>query len=55
MKGNYNYGGKIKMIRNNDISKAMTIQLEEIFEKLPEMPEFVESIRRAPKRKPSSP
>jgi len=39
------------MIRNNDISKAMTIQLEEIFEKLPEMPEFDESIRRAPKRK----
>ncbi len=39
------------MIRNNDISKAMTIQLEEIFEKLPEMREFDESIRRAPKRK----
>jgi len=39
------------MIRNNDISKAMAIQLEEIFDKLPEMPEFVESIRRAPKRK----
>jgi len=39
------------MIRNNDISKAMTVQLEEIFEKLPEMPDFVESIRRASKRK----
>ncbi len=39
------------MIRNNDISKAMAIQLEEIFEKLPEMPEFAENIRRAPKRK----
>jgi urocanate hydratase len=51
MKGNYNNREKIKMIRNNDISKAMTIQLEEIFEKLPEMPEFAESIRRAPKRK----
>jgi len=51
MKGNYNNREKIKMIRNNDISKAMTIQLEEIFEKLPEMPEFDESIRRAPKRK----
>ncbi len=39
------------MIRNNDISKAMTIQLEEIFDKLPETPEFIENIRRAPKRK----
>jgi len=39
------------MIRNSDISKAMTFQLEEIFSQLPDMPEFVEGIRRAPKRK----
>jgi urocanate hydratase len=38
------------MIRNIDISSAMTIQLGEIFSKLPELPEFVEGIRRAPKR-----
>ncbi len=39
------------MILNSDISKAMTIQLEKIFEELPEMPEFAENIRRASKRK----
>ncbi|KPU27588.1 urocanate hydratase [Caloranaerobacter sp. TR13] len=38
------------MISNIDISKAMTIKLEDMFEKLPEMPKFVEGIRRAPKR-----
>ena len=41
------------MIRNSDISGAMTIQLEEIFNQLPQipkMPEFAEGIRRAPKR-----
>jgi urocanate hydratase len=38
------------MIWNSDISKAMTIQLEKIFDKLPEHPEFVNSVRRAPKR-----
>jgi len=38
------------MIRNSDISKAMTIQLEKIFDKLPEHPEFVNDVRRAPKR-----
>jgi len=38
------------MIRNSDISKAMTIQLEKIFDKLPEHPEFVNGVRRASKR-----
>ena len=35
------------MISNNNISQAMTIKLDS---KLPEMPEFVEGIRRAPDR-----
>ncbi len=35
------------MINNIDISSAMTIKLSD---KLPEMPEFVEGIRRSPKR-----
>jgi len=35
------------MLSNFDVSKAMTIKLDD---KLPEMPEFVEGIRRAPKR-----
>jgi len=35
------------MLTNLDISKAMTIKLND---ELPEMPEFVEGIRRAPKR-----
>ncbi|WP_427338216.1 urocanate hydratase [Caloranaerobacter sp. DY30410] len=38
------------MISNIDISKAMTIKLEDMFDELPEMPKFVEGIRRAPKR-----
>ncbi len=38
------------MISNSDISGAMTIQLEEIFDQLPQMPEFVQGIRRAPTR-----
>ena len=38
------------MINNIDISDSMTIKLEEICGELPEMPEFVEGIRRAPKR-----
>jgi urocanate hydratase len=38
------------MINNIDISDSMTIKLEEIYGKLPDMPEFVEGIRRAPKR-----
>ena len=41
------------MTCNSDISGAMTIQLEEIFNQLPQipqMPEFVEGIRRASKR-----
>jgi len=38
------------MIRNIDISNAMTIQSGKIFSKLPTMPKFVEGIRRAPRR-----
>jgi urocanate hydratase len=38
------------MIRNIDISNAMTIQLGEIFGRLPKMPKFDEGVRRAPKR-----
>lgn len=38
------------MIKNSDISKAMTIDLGQIFDELPPMPKFVEGIRRAPKR-----
>ena len=38
------------MNHNIDASSAMTIKLEGIFDELPEMPEFVKGIRRAPKR-----
>ncbi|MFC1515479.1 urocanate hydratase [Thermodesulfobacteriota bacterium] len=38
------------MIRNTDISSAMTIQLEQSFDQLPAMPEFADGVRRAPKR-----
>jgi urocanate hydratase len=38
------------MIQNKDISESMTIKLEEVFDKLPDMPEFVKGIRRAPNR-----
>ena len=38
------------MEQNTTVSNAMSIKLERIFDKLPEMPEFVEGIRRAPKR-----
>ena len=38
------------MIPNTDISNAMTIQLAQIFGELPKMPEFVQGIRRAPRR-----
>jgi urocanate hydratase len=38
------------MICNSDISEAMTIQLEEIVNQLPQLPGFVKGIRRAPKR-----
>jgi urocanate hydratase len=38
------------MATNIDISKAMNIHLAEIFEDLPERPEFVDGIRRAPAR-----
>lgn len=39
------------MIRNIDISRAMTVKLENAFARLPKMPEFVAGVRRAPKRK----
>jgi len=35
---------------NSDISGAMTLQLEEVFNQLPQMPEFIKDIRRAPSR-----
>ena len=38
------------MIQNKDISESMTIKLEDVFDELPDMPEFVKGIRRAPKR-----
>ncbi|MGR3302418.1 MAG: urocanate hydratase, partial [Candidatus Scalindua sp.] len=38
------------MTLNSDISGAMTIQLEEVFNQLPQMPEFIKDIRRAPTR-----
>ena len=38
------------MSSNLDISKAMSVKLEDIFDQLPEQPEFVKDIRRAPKR-----
>jgi urocanate hydratase len=38
------------MHNNKEISKAMTIKLEDMFEDLPEMPPFTEGIRRAPAR-----
>jgi len=38
------------MIQNKDISESMTIKLEEVFDELPDIPEFVKGIRRAPKR-----
>jgi len=38
------------MIQNKEISESMTIKLEEVFDELPDMPEFVKGIRRAPKR-----
>ena len=37
-------------INNNDISSAMTLHLGQLFKKLPDKPEFVPGIRRAPKR-----
>jgi urocanate hydratase len=37
-------------MENRDISEAMTIKMDEIFIELPEMPGFVEGIRRAPNR-----
>ena len=39
------------MVFNDDVSKAMSVKLEDVFGEFPKMPEFVEGIRRAPKRK----
>ena len=38
------------MIANSEIARSMTVKLEDTFKELPEMPEFQEGIRRAPKR-----
>jgi len=38
------------MLDNARISRAMTIKLEDMFDDLPKMPEFVDGIRRAPTR-----
>jgi urocanate hydratase len=38
------------MEQNIAASETMTIQLEGVFDRLPELPEFAEGIRRAPKR-----
>ncbi|SHD76381.1 urocanate hydratase [Schnuerera ultunensis] len=38
------------MTHNQNVSKAMTVKLTDIFKELPEMPNFIEGIRRAPKR-----
>jgi len=38
------------MTNNIDVSKSMTVKLDEIFGELPDMPEFIKGIRRAPKR-----
>jgi len=43
-------GKEKNMMKNMDVSTAMTIKMDEIFTSLPDMPEFVEGIRRAPKR-----
>jgi urocanate hydratase len=39
------------MVTNDEIAKAMTLQLDRVLEDLPSVPPFVEGIRRAPKRK----
>lgn len=38
------------MFYNDKIAEAMTVKLDAIFDELPEYPEFVPNIRRAPKR-----
>ena len=38
------------MRKNSDISQAMAVKLEDLFDQLPDKPEFVTGIRRAPKR-----
>lgn len=37
-------------MENIEVSNAMTIKIDEVFTKLPGMPDFAEGIRRAPKR-----
>jgi urocanate hydratase len=39
-----------KMITNADVANGMSIKLEDIFHELPEKRQFVEGVRRAPKR-----
>ena len=38
------------MFENSEIAKSMNIHLGELFQELPEMPQFVSGIRRAPAR-----
>ncbi len=38
------------MIRNSDISKSMTVKLDNIFQRLPKMPGIQKGIRKAPSR-----
>ena len=38
------------MISNIDISEAMSVKLDAIWDELPTMPEFEPGIRRAPRR-----
>jgi len=38
------------MVRNRNVSQAMTIKLEDVLKELPQPPKFAEGIRRAPKR-----
>ena len=38
------------MVENQQISRAMTIKLEDVFTELPEIPQFAAGIRRAPAR-----
>ncbi len=38
------------MINNSDISAAMSVRLDDLFEALPEMPDVMKGVRRAPRR-----
>jgi len=44
------FGEERTMKHNQDVSRAMSVKLEEIFDELPSRPAFVDGIRRAPKR-----